>query len=421
MSVPTPSSSIAPPPPRGSTPPLDAPSPASDVVSNDSRPSTPLSIQLDDYGPILEREMELCTDFSCCGLTLPDMHALLDHFEEMHVVIIDADGRPVYPAPPSPTPAPSTTLQPPSLSMNSPYARYLPHLAGYSTSRRAPVASIVIDYPKPYPPATPGEYQPSVSPFADIPEPGLGLELGFPDIADPYDPFGFETQGTLPLTIEVDPPSPASPASPALSTAPSLFDTFSVSTASSPVTSAFSSPSPKLGEAASLPSPLFAPQPSAPACLPPALLETPQRPADASVSPSHSPSPEPYSILPSISRRKPYYRAELPPLSPAPATFRPYYPPPPPPQPSASPVSSTTSHAARVKAKLLGQPEQSIKISGRRKDRDREKQYKCPNAGCTKRYLNPNGLKYHIEKGTCTDQGPRPYVRKNAAPAPVAA
>lgn len=31
----------------------------------------------------------------------------------------------------------------------------------------------------------------------------------------------------------------------------------------------------------------------------------------------------------------------------------------------------------------------------------REKAYRCPTPGCTKSYLNPNGLKYHVEKGTC--------------------
>ncbi|KAG7089103.1 hypothetical protein E1B28_010812 [Marasmius oreades] len=32
---------------------------------------------------------------------------------------------------------------------------------------------------------------------------------------------------------------------------------------------------------------------------------------------------------------------------------------------------------------------------------DREKMYQCPTTGCTKAYLNPNGLKYHCEKGKC--------------------
>lgn len=31
----------------------------------------------------------------------------------------------------------------------------------------------------------------------------------------------------------------------------------------------------------------------------------------------------------------------------------------------------------------------------------RRKMFFCPTKGCTKSYLNPNGLKYHVEKGTC--------------------
>ncbi|KAF9534006.1 hypothetical protein CPB83DRAFT_419477 [Crepidotus variabilis] len=41
-------------------------------------------------------------------------------------------------------------------------------------------------------------------------------------------------------------------------------------------------------------------------------------------------------------------------------------------------VSSSTSHSRR-----------------------REKMFRCPKEGCVKAYLNPNGLKYHLEKGTC--------------------
>ncbi|KAF8492530.1 hypothetical protein F5888DRAFT_1728376 [Russula emetica] len=33
--------------------------------------------------------------------------------------------------------------------------------------------------------------------------------------------------------------------------------------------------------------------------------------------------------------------------------------------------------------------------------RKREKLYHCPKPGCLKSYLNPNGLKYHLDKGTC--------------------
>ncbi|TBU26407.1 hypothetical protein BD311DRAFT_447814 [Dichomitus squalens] len=48
-----------------------------------------------DRGPIvnalamLERQDELCRDYTCCGLNLTDLHALVEHFEECHVVVLD--------------------------------------------------------------------------------------------------------------------------------------------------------------------------------------------------------------------------------------------------------------------------------------------------------------------------------------------
>lgn len=38
---------------------------------------------------------EQCRDYTCCGQHLPDLHALLDHFEEVHIVVVDANGNPV--------------------------------------------------------------------------------------------------------------------------------------------------------------------------------------------------------------------------------------------------------------------------------------------------------------------------------------
>ncbi|PPQ67970.1 hypothetical protein CVT24_003163 [Panaeolus cyanescens] len=76
---------------------------------------------------------------------------------------------------------------------------------------------------------------------------------------------------------------------------------------------------------------------------------------------------------------------------------------------SASPGPSTL--AAHSSALLMRTPSRMAKsqaggggrgvikpVSAKRK---REKMYKCPDARCTKTYLNPNGLKYHLEKGTC--------------------
>ncbi|KAG1764442.1 hypothetical protein EDD22DRAFT_452300 [Suillus occidentalis] len=55
-----------------------------------------LSSSIDsDRGSILnalgafDKEDELCRNYTCCGLQLDDLHALLQHFEELHVVVID--------------------------------------------------------------------------------------------------------------------------------------------------------------------------------------------------------------------------------------------------------------------------------------------------------------------------------------------
>jgi len=38
---------------------------------------------------IVGREEEMCRDYTCCGLHLNDLHALVEHFEECHVVVWD--------------------------------------------------------------------------------------------------------------------------------------------------------------------------------------------------------------------------------------------------------------------------------------------------------------------------------------------
>ncbi|KAG8983552.1 hypothetical protein FRB90_005911 [Tulasnella sp. 427] len=54
---------------------------------------------------------------------------------------------------------------------------------------------------------------------------------------------------------------------------------------------------------------------------------------------------------------------------------------------------------AKEKRAKTGRPK-STRASAQ-KDPKRAKLF-CPRPGCTKRYMNPNGLKYHLEKGTCT-------------------
>jgi transcription factor SFP1 len=43
----------------------------------------------------MEREDELCRNYTCCGLNLQDLHALVEHFEECHVLVVDPCSQPM--------------------------------------------------------------------------------------------------------------------------------------------------------------------------------------------------------------------------------------------------------------------------------------------------------------------------------------
>lgn len=60
-----------------------------------------------------DREGELCRNYTCCGIHLTDLHALLEHFEEVHVVVIDpnpANPQTQVTIPFNPQPAPDPAL-----------------------------------------------------------------------------------------------------------------------------------------------------------------------------------------------------------------------------------------------------------------------------------------------------------------------
>lgn len=63
-------------------------------------------------------------------------------------------------------------------------------------------------------------------------------------------------------------------------------------------------------------------------------------------------------------------------------------------------VSRDGKGQGREKRAKTGRPKGTGRASAQ-KDPKRAKLV-CPRPGCTKRYMNPNGLKYHLEKGTCT-------------------
>ncbi|KAI0686042.1 hypothetical protein C8T65DRAFT_712431 [Cerioporus squamosus] len=88
---------------------------------------------------MLERQDELCRDYTCCGLNLTDLHALVDHFEECHVVVVD---------PYAPQPLPQTSATVPTSSAPQSVASYFPENgAGVpSSSSQPPRAQSSISY-----------------------------------------------------------------------------------------------------------------------------------------------------------------------------------------------------------------------------------------------------------------------------------
>ncbi|KAF8557063.1 hypothetical protein OG21DRAFT_1601835 [Imleria badia] len=63
------------------------------------RPSSPSNV-IDWYAhPTPSFERNFCSNFTCCGQSLADLHELVDHFEEAHVVVIGPDGNHVHPSP----------------------------------------------------------------------------------------------------------------------------------------------------------------------------------------------------------------------------------------------------------------------------------------------------------------------------------
>ncbi|KAI0040347.1 hypothetical protein FA95DRAFT_1611867 [Auriscalpium vulgare] len=75
-------------------------------------PYRPISIDSDrdSIFDVWSREEELCRNYMCCGYDLPELHALIDHFQEHHIVVL-------YPAP---LPSPDNSLTSSPLSSPSP-------------------------------------------------------------------------------------------------------------------------------------------------------------------------------------------------------------------------------------------------------------------------------------------------------------
>ncbi|KAI0030597.1 hypothetical protein K488DRAFT_72069 [Vararia minispora EC-137] len=242
----------------------------------------PADVGPDASASALERE--ICTNFSCCGLAIPDMHDLLAHFDERHVLsgpFTDPHAKPLTLAFPRPLTPPARTALP--VLTHSP-----------SSASNA-----------------------SLSSPTDV--------LTFPDF--PSAPDVLHSSSTLAHNSRPSPsPSPTPRALP-----PASF--FAQSTKGAPPSSAHR----ERGAGGR-----FKPR-------------TPATPAEAAATGGVRP---------------------------------------------ASTVGTRPSTTSGTRPVNVADT-RSADDQPRRRTRDRERQFRCPKPGCVKTYLNPNGLKYHLDKGTC--------------------
>ncbi|PIL35254.1 hypothetical protein GSI_01979 [Ganoderma sinense ZZ0214-1] len=67
--------------------------------STSTRLDVPYDALFDSYIDSSCVDQSFCSDFACCGQALPDLHRLLEHFEEDHVLPLPSDARPLFSSP----------------------------------------------------------------------------------------------------------------------------------------------------------------------------------------------------------------------------------------------------------------------------------------------------------------------------------
>ncbi|KAJ7074658.1 hypothetical protein C8F01DRAFT_32293 [Mycena amicta] len=90
-------------------------SPTAMLVGSFDPAKSPQDSSIVNAWNVFDRQGELCRNYSCCGTNLPDLHALLEHFEDVHIIVKDRAQPPTIQIPfnpqinpPDSTPGPST-------------------------------------------------------------------------------------------------------------------------------------------------------------------------------------------------------------------------------------------------------------------------------------------------------------------------
>lgn len=322
-----------------------------------------------------------CRDYQCCGVNLTDMHALVDHFEECHVVVVD----PFAPQ------ASNYQNLPSGMASAQPPVSYFPD--GQAT---APVA----------PSYTQGSFDPddmeldmdntsapssgsSSPPDTPISTPLSSYPLNHPHQALPMSssPVGsrpisaFDTTTVMPSRTGVSsmsvgfPPSRSS----ASVTAPRAEDAFNAYAGYSDYSSLMPgtvNSSVSQGDEQQYSGAAYG---SRTGCVPPSLLLN-----SGATSPASTPDSS--RVASPVSGQTSTYPIQ-PAIVPAPSSS----------QASTSAAAQNASQTPRAST-TLSRPATSLLLS---------KPFKCPKPNCNKSYKQANGLKYHMTHGSCNFAPPK--------------
>ncbi|KAI0667455.1 hypothetical protein C8Q78DRAFT_1053104 [Trametes maxima] len=353
---------------------------------------------------VFDRQDELARDYTCCGLNLNDLHALVDHFEECHVVVLDPfSSHPSLPQtlPTSTAPqavasyfpdsngVPSGSTQPSSQSQQQSisYQGFDPDDMELDVDQNASAPSSGAPSPPDTPVSTPLSSYPAYSHSA-LPSPALA------HASQPASPISaFDTTTVLPSRAH-HMSGFRSSASPAASAARAE-DAFNAYAGYSDYSSLLPGATP-LGGAANA---MFMQQQSQLAnmslgpmngnqasCAPTALLLS----NSAANTPDSTPaSSRVASPIPSGSTT---YRNVAPSGSQGVQST----------SSTAGPSNSGASNAANSStpraSTTLSRPASSLLLS---------KPFRCPKPNCNKSYKQANGLKYHMTHGSCNFAPPK--------------
>ncbi|KAF7328972.1 hypothetical protein MVEN_02527200 [Mycena venus] len=119
-------------------------SPTSMLVGPHDSIESPQDSSIVNAWNVFDRQGELCRNYICCGTHLADLHALLEHFEEVHIIVKDLIPFNPQLNPPDPEPQYSTPFDPGDMDLGLDYDNASPtSTASTSTvTSRAPSPSL---------------------------------------------------------------------------------------------------------------------------------------------------------------------------------------------------------------------------------------------------------------------------------------